>query len=127
VRNGHYSVAELLIVHGADVNARGYGLPPLIWAVRNDHKELAKLLLDNNAEVDRMGYGLTALHWVSMEGQEAMVRLLLDQGADTTIRTLSEYIASSDKLQIAWCYDFAFLYIFDKNLMAERDLRYLEQ
>lgn len=95
VRNGHESVAKLLVDHGADVDTKGYGLTPLIWAVRNGREGIAKMLLDHKAKVDQKGYGMTALHWAAREGRESLVRLLLDRGADSSVRTTSQNIGGT--------------------------------
>ncbi|OAP54476.1 hypothetical protein AYL99_11577 [Fonsecaea erecta] len=95
VRNGHESVAKLLVDHGADIDAKGYGLTPLIWAVRNGRESIAKMLLDHNAEINEKGYGMTALHWAAREGRESFVRLLLDRGADSSVRTTSHTIGDT--------------------------------
>jgi ankyrin repeat protein len=82
--------APLLIVHGADVNARATAsiaqVPPLGTAAFVGSVSLARLLLDRGADVNSRGAGgFTALHTAANNGDEPLARLLLDRGADKTI------------------------------------------
>ncbi len=44
-QNGHKEIVELLVVNGADVNAKGEkGKTPLDWAIYFKHPETADLL-----------------------------------------------------------------------------------
>ncbi|MFB0552482.1 MAG: ankyrin repeat domain-containing protein [Phycisphaerae bacterium] len=53
VLTGHKHVAEFLISHGADVNAKeNIGWTPLHSAVLHDHIDLAKLLLKKGADIN---------------------------------------------------------------------------
>jgi len=50
---GNKDLAELLIAHNADVNAKnGAGDTPLIVAQSNGHDDVAKLLLAQNPDVN---------------------------------------------------------------------------
>ena len=73
-------IAELLIRHGADVNAQGvFGDAPL-----HDVRDLdtARLLLAHNARTDLWSNTLGApLHAAVIHGEPALVELLLDHGA----------------------------------------------
>ena len=57
-RCGQKEIVELLIVKGADVNAKGTvrtkvgGVTPLHIAADKGHKEIAELLIDNGADVN---------------------------------------------------------------------------
>ena len=60
----HLEICELLVKHGADVNAKGHaGYTPLHWAVRWGHLEIAKILIEKMAEVNvKDDIGKTPLH-----------------------------------------------------------------
>jgi ankyrin repeat protein len=77
-------MAELLIAHGAQVDARTtqQGLTPLHFAVQMGHKGVAEALLEHGADINAPELlGLTALGMAAQAGNTAMVRLLLDRGA----------------------------------------------
>lgn len=79
------AVVELLIRHGADVNARsGPGQStPLHMAARRGHVAMAEVLLDAEAEIEmRDSKGETPLRRAVNCGQKGVVLLLLARGAD---------------------------------------------
>jgi ankyrin repeat protein len=88
-------VAELLLDHKADVNARvvvaepvsGAGSTALDYAALNGHVAVARLPIDRGADV-RAAYasGRTALHVAATHGRTEIVRLLLQKGADPNAR-----------------------------------------
>ena len=77
--------AELLLAHGADVNAKDeHGRTPLYKAADDDNKELTALLLAHGADVnakDDIGY--TPLHCASYKDES---ELLLTHGADANAK-----------------------------------------
>jgi ankyrin repeat protein len=82
--NNHAKMIQLLLAHGADVNARAAsGATPLFWAVMRDQKDDAKLLLDKGANPNLAdAYGDTILDCALHLGFQSMVELLVDKGAD---------------------------------------------
>ena len=85
---GHAEVAEVLLAHGADVNAKNeyeYGLTPLMAAVVKN-VETVKVLLDAKADVNVKGGDCpkTALQIAvqPLRPQHEIVKLLLARGAD---------------------------------------------
>ena len=86
VRNGHETLARLLVHRDAGVSAvDGDERTPLHIATKNGHVALVRLLLDRGADVlavdcDRS----TPLHTAALYGHEAVARLLLDRGADVS-------------------------------------------
>jgi ankyrin repeat protein len=85
---GHAQVVELLLAHGAEVNAvdKG-GYSALMVAAADGHAASVHLLLDHGADPDLQdgSLGWTALIWAAKEGQLETVELLLAGGASPQI------------------------------------------
>jgi len=82
--NNHDKMVQLLIAHGADVNAQGSsGATPLFWAVMRDQKDDVKFLLDHGANPNLAdAYKDTPLICAVQLGFESLVEPLVDKGAD---------------------------------------------
>ena len=87
-RDGHVRVAELLLDHGWDLEARtSAGQRPLHEAARCGRVEVMQLLAARGADINSQDNGRwTPLHWAAREGHPAAVKLLLSLGAGTTIK-----------------------------------------
>jgi ankyrin repeat protein len=89
---GHTDVAQLLLAHGAEVNAASQNdqmVMPLHSAAAGQHPELARMLLAAGADVNaRQESGFTPLHSAAQNGHTELVQVLLDAGADATLRTI---------------------------------------
>ena len=85
-------VVQLLISHGADVNAYHSEGSPLMMCAYCGLAELAQVLLENGAEVDFAlpEGGETALHMASVTGKLDVARLLVEAGADVNRGTNSD-------------------------------------
>jgi ankyrin repeat protein len=81
---GHTEIAQLLLTHKADPNAKGFGgETALTIAAEHGHTEIVKFLLTKGAEVNaKTEHGNTALHYGSEFGHRDVVKILLDAGAD---------------------------------------------
>jgi ankyrin repeat protein len=81
---GHTEIAQLLLAHKADPNAKGFrGETALTIAVEHGHTEIVKSLLTKGAEVNaKTEHGNTALHYSSEFGHRGVVKILLDAGTD---------------------------------------------
>lgn len=81
--DGTVSILQLLIQHGADLNApEGY---PLQTAAANGHTEMVKVLLSRGANPNGFSKGFadgTPLQAASVAGNVDIARLLLDRGAN---------------------------------------------
>ena len=86
-RDGHVRVAELLLDHGWDLEARtSAGQRPLHEAARCGRVEVMQLLAARGADINSQDNGRwTPLHWAAREGHPAAVKLLLSLGADRSI------------------------------------------
>lgn len=87
---GHKEIAEMLLAHGADANARSSNNmrnTPLHAAAANRQLEVATVLLAHGAEVNAsQSGGWTPLHAAAQNGDAALVRLLIAVGADVQAR-----------------------------------------
>jgi len=79
---GHMDVAEFLLTHKADVNAKTDHLETALhFAAQNDHRDVAELLLANGADVNAMNAaGTTALQFAEQAGHKEMADLLRQHG-----------------------------------------------
>jgi ankyrin repeat protein len=84
----HNKLVQLLVAHGADVNARATsGATPLFWAVMRDQKDDVKFLLDHGANPNIPdAYGNTILDCAIHLGFQSEVGLLVDKGADVNAK-----------------------------------------
>jgi ankyrin repeat protein len=76
---------NLLLSHGADVNAKDkFGLTPLHWATLHDNEVSADVLLAHGADVNAKDdeVGNTPLIIAAGQGYEDVTKLLLAKGAD---------------------------------------------
>ncbi|KAL8856097.1 MAG: hypothetical protein Q9178_007292 [Gyalolechia marmorata] len=82
---GHTDVVELLLKHGADLDATDDdGHKAFFRAVREGHAKVIKVLLEHGSKVSESPEknGVTALFISVFFNQEDVVRLLLENGAD---------------------------------------------
>ena len=97
----HLKIAQLLLTHGADINARSADeCTPLHLASEMGNLDFVRWLLNHGAEVNpQNAYGLTPLHLAAIHGltdvssnqasnngNTDIVHLLLDHGADADVR-----------------------------------------
>lgn len=93
VSNNNSILVRLLLLAGADVDARQYGDTPLQIAAWNDNVALVRLLLRNGAHVNtaaRENGGRTALQSAAYTGNSDLVHILLDEGADVNALSASK-------------------------------------
>jgi len=83
--NGHRDIAELLIAHGADINAREifHNRSALILALSEKHEDVGELLVAHGAAINASDQqGATPLFYAAEGDMEMMVELLVARGAD---------------------------------------------
>uniref|UniRef100_A0A336L5G5 CSON003381 protein n=1 Tax=Culicoides sonorensis TaxID=179676 RepID=A0A336L5G5_CULSO len=80
---GHIDIIELLLKHGADVNAQSStGNTPLMYACAGGHVDAVKLLLAAGANVeDHNENGHTPLMEAASAGHVSVAKILLEHGA----------------------------------------------
>ncbi|OAX84348.1 hypothetical protein ACJ72_01291 [Emergomyces africanus] len=80
---GHRDVVELLLDHGANINAKDRDkLTALHIAVTGEHKDVVSLLLDRSARIEDKGsYGDTPLIRAIQANSKDIVKMLLEHGA----------------------------------------------
>ena len=87
-RNNASETAEVLLDHGADVQATNkYGDTPLHSAVRKDASETAEVLLDHGVDVQATDkYGDTPLHLAARNNASETAEVFLKRGADVNAK-----------------------------------------
>ncbi|CAI7577762.1 unnamed protein product [Penicillium glandicola] len=75
-------VVQILIDHGADVNARAQFGTVLQTASISGHEKVVQILIDHGADVNARGYYGNALQAAILEGRTKVVQILLDHDAD---------------------------------------------
>jgi ankyrin repeat protein len=80
--NGHKDVAELLLAHNADLEAKAQnGETPLDWAVDNGHMEMVEFLLAKGADINaKANDGSTPLHLAEAHHNYDVATLLRQHG-----------------------------------------------
>jgi F-type H+-transporting ATPase subunit beta len=84
---GYITLVDLLLSHGADLDAATCGETPLHRAVMVDDEAMVTALLQRGALVDAVdGNGMTPLHRAVINRRPGIVKRLLEHGASVTIR-----------------------------------------
>jgi ankyrin repeat protein len=78
-RGGHVDILQLLLNHGASVNAvTNHGYTPFHHAARVGHVDILQLLLNHGASVNAVDkYGETPLHHAARESHVKCVKVCL--------------------------------------------------
>ncbi|NWH77363.1 ANK1 protein, partial [Piaya cayana] len=92
-RNGHVRIAEILLDHGAPIQAKTKnGLSPIHMAAQGDHLDCVRLLLQYSAEIDDITLDhLTPLHVAAHCGHHRVAKLLVEKGAKPNSRALNGF------------------------------------
>ncbi len=107
---GQVAVSELLIAHGAEVNAVAqtkFRNTPLQAALLSGQVEVARMLVAKGADVNfKQAEGFTALHEAAQLGSEELVELLVGAGAEVNAkggdgRTPLDLAIKAKKLAVA--------------------------
>ncbi len=87
---GHYEVARLLILKGADVNLpskNGFNVYPIHSAAAGNYTNILRLLIESGAQVNvKQQAGSTPLHAAAQYGNLDMLIILLESGAEVNVR-----------------------------------------
>ena len=91
--NGHRSIVNLLIAHGADVNlSHYYKGSPLHMAAQHGHETVCRILLDAGADVNKLTrlYKTSALYRAVESNHTEVAQLLIQRGADVNTPAVSQ-------------------------------------
>jgi len=86
---GTEEIAQILIEHGADVNAKDHdnGMTPLNIATIYGKDKVALVLIKHGADVNpKTNNGLTPLHYAAAHGKDKVARTLIEHGADVNAK-----------------------------------------
>ena len=99
--SGHKDVAELLLGHGADTDARdSYATSPLHYAAENGHKEIAELLITKGADINaKNASGDTPLQYAAFYDRKDTIKLLLEKGATISNIHIAAYMRELAKAE----------------------------
>ena len=88
VKNGHRYVAETLLKHGSQIDARNhFQETPLHLAAKNGRRYVAEILLKQGSQVDaRNRFQETPLHLAAKNGHQQTAELLIHHGSDVNAR-----------------------------------------
>jgi len=88
--NGHPEVIEILLDHGADIEARdGIQRTPLILAAESKNLRVAEILVDRGANINAVAIrGYTAILWGTRNQFTEYVDLLIEKKADISTEAL---------------------------------------
>ena len=93
--SGQAAIAQLFVMHGADIDARGQGeeqtegMTALMTAAMYGHAPIVKLLTDKGSNIHlRSRAGFTALLLAASRGHLACVEVLLQEGAAVPLSTV---------------------------------------
>ncbi len=84
-RGGHLAVAQLLLEHGADIDAKGhFGATGLHWAALNGHAEVVRWLLERGAALDGRDarFDSTPEGWALETGHAGIAALIAARDKD---------------------------------------------
>jgi ankyrin repeat protein len=82
VARGHKEIVELLLMHGADIQARDLaGAGPLHWAAKEGYTEIIEVLIAHGAELNAKDkQGRTPLQYAVSEGKQEAAGLIQKRG-----------------------------------------------
>ncbi len=90
---GHADVAEILLKHGADVNAEDWGITALHGAAYEGHADVVEVLLKYGADINaKDGDGDTALDVAISKGHAEVARVLRAHGAKLPAMSDDEFM-----------------------------------
>ncbi len=84
---GHIEIANFLLEHNADVNARDKYIPtPLHIAVESGNRSMIQLLINHRADMNALEQGFSPLHMALRSKKFDVAELLVKGGADVNVR-----------------------------------------
>lgn len=83
ISTGDEKMVQLLLCHGADINAKDENYTPLLFAIDFRLKNIVRMLLEHGADVNtRSGIYGSPLHRAKENKHRAIIGLLLQYGAE---------------------------------------------
>lgn len=87
-KQGDSLMTELLLKHGANVNAKDIlNITPLMLSAKYGHEECTRVLIKAGADLEVVGYynGVTAIHTAAENNHAGCITLLAKSGANVNI------------------------------------------
>jgi hypothetical protein len=94
--SGQTNSMRYLLDHGANINQKARGNPPLKDAIISKHPDCVKFLLDNGADVNiKDDWDMTSLMTAIQYNQSECAKILLDYGVDIDCRNQADLFLPS--------------------------------
>lgn len=98
LESGGFETIELLLKHGANINAQAHDGSTILFNALNDHR-LTTFLLNSGAQPNKSVSGIYPLHYAVYNGKIGTVRALLEHNADVNARNCFDRTPLTDAME----------------------------